>query len=130
MVAERLPLEGLIVGLEVSRATGKLTVQSEEHGTATIYFLQGHLYHVAGPGGEGDPVLDAVKTWAPFTHTFNAEARLATYENIGAEAQFALKGDESAEERIFVRRRQMQFAVLLVILVIALVLALTHLPVH
>lgn len=118
------------MGLEVRRATGRLTVHSDEHGTANIYFLQGLLYHVAGPHGEGNDVLDAVKTWSPFTHSFDADARLATYENIGDEAQFALQGDPSEEERRFVRVRKMQFAVLLVILVVVVALAATHLPAH
>jgi len=83
---------------------------------------------VSGPDGEGDDVLNDAKSWESYTHTFDPDARLATYENIGEEAKFALKGDDSELERALVRRRQLQLAVLLVILVVMLSLVLTHLP--
>ena len=76
-------LASLLQTMQTERATGALALESENE-TASLFFLFGHLFHAAGPAGQGeDVVLDAL-TWHDGSFRFDPRAKLPPEETIKA----------------------------------------------
>ena len=111
-------------------ATGKLSLRSETHGTASLYFLFGTLYHAEGPGGEGRAALDEVLGWEDAVEEFDPQARLPTRETIGEDAP---GGEEEPDAYTLqvrrlrdLRRRAIVFLVLLALAIGLMLLVFTR----
>jgi hypothetical protein len=76
-------LASLLQTMQTERATGALALESQNE-TASLFFLFGHLFHAAGPTGQGeDVVLDAL-SWQDGSFHFDPRAKLPPEETIKA----------------------------------------------
>ncbi len=76
-------LASLLQTMQTERATGALALESQNE-SASLFFLFGHLFHAAGPAGQGeDVVLDAL-TWHDGSFHFDPRAKLPPEETIKA----------------------------------------------
>ena len=67
--------------MQTERATGALALESEND-TASLFFLFGHLFHAAGPSGQGEDVVLTALTWHDGTFRFDPRAKLPPEETI------------------------------------------------
>ena len=74
-------LATLLQTMQTERATGALALESE-HDTASLFFLFGHLFHAAGPSGQGEDVVLNALTWHDGTFRFDPRAKLPPEETI------------------------------------------------
>ena len=63
------------------RRTGTLQLTAGSR-TCSIYFLFGHLFHVASDTLTGEPALQECLTWPDIKYTFDGKAKLPTEETI------------------------------------------------
>jgi len=76
-------LASLLQTMQTERATGALALESESD-TASLYFLFGHLFHAAGPAGQGEDVVINALTWHDGSFRFDPRAKLPPEETIKA----------------------------------------------
>ena len=76
-------LASLLQTMQTERATGALALESESD-TASLYFLFGHLFHAAGPSGQGEEVVINALTWHDGSFRFDPRAKLPPEETIKA----------------------------------------------
>jgi hypothetical protein len=74
-------LATLLQTMQTERATGALALESEND-TASLFFLFGHLFHAAGPSGQGEDVVLNALTWHDGTFRFDPRAKLPPEETI------------------------------------------------
>lgn len=74
-------LKALLRSMQRARESGTLQVTAGER-SASLYFLFGHLYHVASGTLTGEPALHECLTWQDFSYTFDKTAKLPTEESI------------------------------------------------
>jgi hypothetical protein len=67
--------------MQTERATGALALESQS-GTASLYFLFGHLFHAAGPSGQGEDVVLQALSWHEGSFRFDPRAKLPPEETI------------------------------------------------
>ncbi len=63
------------------RRTGTLQLTAGGR-TCSLYFLFGHLFHVASDTLTGEPALQECLTWPDIKYTFDGKAKLPTEETI------------------------------------------------
>ena len=66
---------------EAQRVTGALQVTAGGR-TCSLYFLFGHLFHVASDTLTGEPALRECLSWQDIQYTFDPKAKLPTEETI------------------------------------------------
>jgi hypothetical protein len=76
-----MPLEAILETIQKDRATGTLHLTSPS-GTATLYFLFGHLFHAADADRVGEPVVHESLDWTEGDFTFDSKAKLPAEESI------------------------------------------------
>jgi hypothetical protein len=76
-------LASLLQTMQTERATGALAVESADE-SASLYFLFGHLFHAAGPGGQGEDVVIHALGWQDGNFKFDPRAKLPPEETIKA----------------------------------------------
>lgn len=76
-------LSSLLQTMQSERATGTLTLDNGTDNCA-LYFLFGHLFHAAGPGGEGEDVVIRALGWRQGAYHFDPRAKLPAEETIKA----------------------------------------------
>jgi hypothetical protein len=74
-------LRSLLEGAQAERATGTLTVKSDEE-AYTLYFLFGHLFHATGEGASGDEAVLAALRQDEGDFAFDAKAKLPADETV------------------------------------------------
>ena len=74
-------LASLLQTMQSERATGTLTLDNGADSCA-LYFLFGHLFHAAGPGGDGEEVVIRALGWRSGTFHFDPRAKLPAEETI------------------------------------------------
>jgi hypothetical protein len=74
-------LASLLQTMQTERATGALALDSQS-GTASLYFLFGHLFHAAGPSGQGEDVVLQALSWHEGSFRFDPRAKLPPEETI------------------------------------------------
>jgi len=74
-------LATLLQTMQTERATGALALESEND-TASLFFLFGHLFHAAGPSGQGEDVVLNALSWHDGTFRFDPRAKLPPEETI------------------------------------------------
>ena len=93
-------LATLLQTMQTERATGALALESENE-AASLFFLFGHLFHAAGPAGQGEEVVLEALTWRSGTFRFDPRAKLPPEETIKASpseliAEAERRGPEAA----------------------------------
>ena len=63
------------------RRTGTLLLTTGG-ATCSLYFLFGHVFHVASDALTGEPALQECLSWQHMQYTFDAKAKLPTEETI------------------------------------------------
>src|ERR1700730_4285228 len=76
-------LASLLQTMQTERATGALAIESADE-SASLYFLFGHLFHAAGPGGQGEDVVIHALGWQAGNFKFDPRAKLPPEETIKA----------------------------------------------
>jgi hypothetical protein len=76
-----MPLEGILESIQKDRATGTLHMNGSQ-GSATLYFLFGHLFHAVDGKQQGEPVVYNVLDWGDGDFTFDSKAKLPAEETI------------------------------------------------
>jgi Domain of unknown function (DUF4388) len=76
-------LATLLQSMQAERATGTLTIDNGGD-SASLYFLFGHLFHAAGPGGQGEEVIIDALGWDDGSYQFDPRAKLPAEETIKA----------------------------------------------
>ena len=74
-------LASLLQTMQTERATGALALESQG-GTASLYFLFGHLFHAASPSGQGEDVVLQALSWQDGSFRFDPRAKLPPEETI------------------------------------------------
>jgi hypothetical protein len=74
-------LASLLQTMQTERATGALALESQSD-TASLYFLFGHLFHAAGPSGQGEDVVIQALSWHDGSFRFDPRAKLPPEETI------------------------------------------------
>ncbi|MGD0448786.1 MAG: DUF4388 domain-containing protein [Candidatus Dormibacteria bacterium] len=74
-------LASLLQTMQTERATGALALESQS-GTASLYFLFGHLFHAASPSGQGEDVVLQALSWHEGSFRFDPRAKLPPEETI------------------------------------------------
>ncbi|HEY8760801.1 MAG TPA: DUF4388 domain-containing protein [Candidatus Dormibacteraeota bacterium] len=74
-------LRSLLEGAQAERATGTLTVKSDEE-AYTLYFLFGHLFHATGEGASGDDAVLGALRQHEGDFAFDAKAKLPADETV------------------------------------------------
>jgi Domain of unknown function (DUF4388) len=89
-------LANLLQTMQAERATGTLSL---ENGTdsAALYFLFGHLFHAAGPSGQGEDVVIDALGWWDGTYQFDPRAKLPAEETIKASPSELITAAESRQ---------------------------------
>jgi Domain of unknown function (DUF4388) len=90
-------LASLLQTMQSERATGTLTLEDGSE-QAALYFLFGHLFHAAGPGGEGEPVVVTALGWREGNYHFDPRAKLPAEETIKSSPAELIAAAEGAEE--------------------------------
>jgi len=67
--------------MQAERATGTLTVEDASE-SASLYFLFGHLFHAAGPQGQGEDIVIEALSWNDGNFKFDPRAKLPAEETI------------------------------------------------
>jgi len=70
-----------LLSAKAQRRTGTLQLTAGGR-TCSLYFLFGHLFHVASDTLTGEPALQECLTWPDIQYTFDAKAKLPTEETI------------------------------------------------
>ena len=70
-----------LLSAKVQRRTGTLRLTAGAR-TCSLYFLFGHLFHVASDTLTGEPALQECLTWPDIQYAFDAKAKLPTEETI------------------------------------------------
>jgi hypothetical protein len=86
-----MPLESILESVQQDRATGTLHLNSPG-GTATLYFLFGHLFHAADGDRVGVPVVNQTLEWTEGDFTFDSKAKLPAEESIKVSTADLLAG--------------------------------------
>ena len=74
-------LKVLLQSIQARRDTGTLQLTAGGR-TASLYFLFGHLFHVASDSLTGEPALHECLGWRDVHYTFDKTAELPTLETI------------------------------------------------
>ena len=74
-------LRSLLEGAQAERATGTLTVKTDEE-AYTLYFLFGHLFHATGQGASGDDAVLSALRQHEGDFAFDAKAKLPADETV------------------------------------------------
>jgi hypothetical protein len=74
-------LASLLQTMQTERATGALALESQS-GTASLYFLFGHLFHAASPSEQGEDVVLQALSWHDGSFRFDPRAKLPPEETI------------------------------------------------
>jgi hypothetical protein len=74
-------LRACLLSAQAQRRTGTLQVTAGGR-TCSLYFLFGHLFHVASDTLTGEPALQECLTWQDIHYTFDPKATLPTEETI------------------------------------------------
>lgn len=74
-------LRDWLLSAKADRRTGTLQVTAGSQ-TCSLYFLFGHLFHVATGTLTGEPALAECLTWQDIHYTFDATAKMPTEETI------------------------------------------------
>lgn len=82
--------------MQAERATGTLSL---DNGTdsASLFFLFGHLFHAAGPGGQGEDVVIDALGWWDGSYQFDPRAKLPAEETIKASPSELIAAAESKQ---------------------------------
>jgi len=75
-------LRDWLLSATADRRTGTLQVTAGSQ-TCSLYFLFGHLFHVATGTLTGEPALAECLTWHDIHYSFDATAKMPTEETIG-----------------------------------------------
>src|SRR5437879_4446435 len=86
-----MPMESILENVQQDRATGTLHLNSPG-GTATLYFLFGHLFHAADGDRVGVPVVHQTLEWTEGDFTFDSKAKLPAEESIKVSTADLLAG--------------------------------------
>jgi Domain of unknown function (DUF4388) len=70
-----------VLSAKDDRRTGTLQLTAGSQ-TGSLYFLFGHLFHVATGTLTGEPALAECLTWHDIHYTFDATAKMPTEETI------------------------------------------------
>ncbi len=91
-------LASLLQTMQSERATGTLTLDNGADSCA-LYFLFGHLFHAAGPGGDGEEVVIRALGWRSGTFHFDPRAKLPAEETIkSSPAELIAAAEDGATE--------------------------------
>jgi hypothetical protein len=74
-------LRDWLLSAKDERRTGTLQLTAGSQ-TCSLYFLFGHLFHVATGTLTGEPALQECLTWQDIHYTFDATAKMPTEETI------------------------------------------------
>ena len=74
-------LRDWLLSAKEDRRTGTLQLTAGSR-TCSLYFLFGHLFHVATGTLTGEPALQECLTWQDIHYTFDATAKMPTEETI------------------------------------------------
>jgi hypothetical protein len=74
-------LRDWLLSAKDDRRTGTLQLTAGSQ-TGSLYFLFGHLFHVATGTLTGEPALQECLTWQDIHYTFDATAKMPTEETI------------------------------------------------
>jgi hypothetical protein len=74
-------LRDWLLSAKDERQTGTLQLTAGSQ-TCSLYFLFGHLFHVATGTLTGEPALQECLTWQDIHYTFDATAKMPTEETI------------------------------------------------
>jgi hypothetical protein len=97
---QQADLATLLQTMQSERATGTLTIENGSDSCA-LYFLFGHLFHAAGPGGEGEEVVIGALGWKSGSYHFDPRAKLPAEETIKASpAELIAAADHPAEAQV------------------------------
>lgn len=89
-------LAALLQAMQSERATGTLTLENGADNCA-LYFLFGHLFHAAGPGGEGEEVVVQALGWRSGNFRFDPRAKLPAEETIKSSPAELIAGAQAAQ---------------------------------
>jgi len=70
-----------LLSAKAQRRTGTLQLTAGGR-TCSLYFLFGHLFHVASDTLTGEPALQECLTWQDVQYTFDPKAKLPTEETV------------------------------------------------
>ena len=91
-------LASLLQTMQTERATGALALESQSD-TASLYFLFGHLFHAAGPSGQGEDVVLQALSWHDGSFRFDPRAKLPPEETIkSSPSELIAEADRRAPE--------------------------------
>jgi hypothetical protein len=90
-------LATLLQTMQSERATGTLTLENGTDSCA-LYFLFGHLFHAAGPGGDGEDVVVRALGWRSGTFHFDPRAKLPAEETIKSSPAELIAAAEAGAE--------------------------------
>jgi hypothetical protein len=91
-----IPLRSLLETAQGERSTGTLTVRNGNGGSASLYFLFGHLFHAQGDGKAGDDAVVSALNWTKGDFEFDAKAKLPADESVKAGISELVQAAESA----------------------------------
>jgi len=78
-----MPVDSLLASLEQERASGKLTIEGD-NGAATLYFINGHLYHAVADGAVGDEAVIRALNRRAGAFEFDPRARLPSDDTVAS----------------------------------------------
>ena len=78
-----MPLGSLLASLAQERASGKLTIDGDNV-PATLYFINGHVYHAVGDGAVGDEAVIRALNRPGGAFEFDARARLPADDTVAS----------------------------------------------
>ena len=78
-----MPVASLLASLEQERASGKLTIEGN-NGPATLYFINGHLYHAVDDGAVGDEAVIRALNRTSGAFDFDPRARLPADDTVAS----------------------------------------------
>ncbi len=90
------PLRSLLETAQGERSTGTLTVRNGNGGSASLYFLFGHLFHAQGDGKSGDDAVVNALHWTRGDFEFDAKAKLPADETVKSGIADLVHAAESA----------------------------------
>jgi Domain of unknown function (DUF4388) len=90
------PLRSLLEAAQGERSTGTLTVRNGNGGSASLYFLFGHLFHAQSDGKAGDDAVVTALHWTRGDFEFDAKAKLPADESVRAGITELVQTAESA----------------------------------
>ena len=78
-----MPLGSLLASLEQERASGKLTIDGDNE-PATLYFINGHLYHAVGDNAVGDEAVIRALNRSHGAFEFDPRVRLPADDTVAS----------------------------------------------